>query len=152
MQTVADRPEAPIAIRTNLGAIFISLELSRSRWLITSLAPAGGEKMSKHVVRGGDVAGTDANAHLLPSNAIIDVPQLLSLRELAVNNIQTGLSTARGSSDRVLSDEEVRLITELLGWMQKLIVDIYGQPEAVHDTPITQLLEQELRPKSRGRA
>src|SRR5258707_10296615 len=57
MQTVADRPEAPIAIRTNLGAIFISLELSRSRWLITSLAPAGGEKMSKHVVRGGDVAG-----------------------------------------------------------------------------------------------
>ena len=54
MQTV---PEAPIAIRTNLGAIFISLELSRSRWLITSLAPAGGEKMSKHVVRGGDVAG-----------------------------------------------------------------------------------------------
>jgi transposase len=57
MQTVADRPEAPTAIRTDLGAIFISLELSRSRWLITSLAPAGGEKMSKHVVRGGDVAG-----------------------------------------------------------------------------------------------
>src|SRR5436190_18867008 len=53
----ADRPEAPIAIRTNLGAIFISLETSRSKWLITSLAPAGGEKMSKHVVRGGDVAG-----------------------------------------------------------------------------------------------
>src|SRR5712675_882822 len=53
-----DHPfEAPTAIRTNLCAIFVSLELSRSTWLITSLSPAGGEKMSKHVVRGGDVAG-----------------------------------------------------------------------------------------------
>ena len=57
MQTVADRPEAPTSIRTDLGAIFVSLELSRSTWLITSLSPAGGEKMSKQVVRGGDVAG-----------------------------------------------------------------------------------------------
>src|SRR5580692_9236101 len=50
MQTVADRSEAPNAIRTDLGAIFVSLELSRSRWLITSLSPDGGEKMSKHGV------------------------------------------------------------------------------------------------------
>src|SRR5260221_14098380 len=57
MQIVADRPQAPTAIRTNLGAIFVSLELSRSTWLITSLSPGGGEKMSKHSVRGGDVAG-----------------------------------------------------------------------------------------------
>ena len=57
MQTVADRPEALTAIRTDLGAIFVSLELSRSTWLITSLSPGGGEKMSKQVVRGGDVAG-----------------------------------------------------------------------------------------------
>ena len=57
MQTVADRPEAPTAIRIDLGAIFVSLELSRSTWLITSLSLGGGEKMSKHVVRGGDVAG-----------------------------------------------------------------------------------------------
>ena len=57
MQTVADRPEVPTAIRTDLGAIFVSLELSRSTWLITSLSPGGGEKMSKQVVRGGDVAG-----------------------------------------------------------------------------------------------
>jgi transposase len=57
MQTVADRPEAATAIRTDLGAIFVSLELSRSTWLITSLSPDGGEKMSKHAVRGGDVAG-----------------------------------------------------------------------------------------------
>src|ERR1700676_5274391 len=57
MQIVTDRPQAPTAIRTDLGAIFVSMELSRSSWLITSLSPGGGEKMSKHTVRSGDVAG-----------------------------------------------------------------------------------------------
>src|SRR5215212_5413219 len=53
------------AIRTDLGAIFVSLELSRSLWLITSLSPGAGEKMSKHSVRSGDVAGLLARfAHL----------------------------------------------------------------------------------------
>src|SRR5918993_5212581 len=45
------------AIRTDLGAIFVSMELSRSVWLLTSLSPGAGETMSKHSVRGGDVAG-----------------------------------------------------------------------------------------------
>src|SRR3954453_5972727 len=45
------------AIRTHLGPIFVSMELSRSVWLITSLSPGAGETMSKHSVRGGDVAG-----------------------------------------------------------------------------------------------
>ncbi|CAN7643873.1 IS110 family transposase [Phenylobacterium sp. LjRoot219] len=48
--------ERPAAIRVDLGAIFVSMELSRSKWLITSLAPGGGEKMSKHEVAGGDLA------------------------------------------------------------------------------------------------
>jgi hypothetical protein len=42
MQIVTDRPQAPTAIRTDLGANFVSLELSRSIWLITSLSPGGG--------------------------------------------------------------------------------------------------------------
>src|SRR5260221_4482286 len=46
-----------IAIRTDLGAIFVSLELSRSTWLTTSLSPGAGEKMSKHAVKAGDVTG-----------------------------------------------------------------------------------------------
>src|ERR1700675_239229 len=46
----------PTAIRTNLGAIFVSLELSRSTWLITSLSPGGGEKMSKHGLSAGNIA------------------------------------------------------------------------------------------------
>src|ERR1700674_2456252 len=57
MQIVADRAEAPTAIQTDLRAIFVSLELSRSTWLITSLSPGGGEKMSKHSVQAGDIAG-----------------------------------------------------------------------------------------------
>jgi transposase len=57
MQTAADRPEAPPAIRNDLDAIFASLELARSTWLITSLSPGCGGKMSKHSVLGGDVAG-----------------------------------------------------------------------------------------------
>jgi transposase len=55
MPSVADRSEAPTAIQTNLAAIFISLELSRSIWLVTSLSPGGGEKMSKHSVPAGDI-------------------------------------------------------------------------------------------------
>jgi transposase len=57
MQAAFDRSQVPTAIRTDLGAIFVSLELSRSTWLITSLSPGSGEKMSKHSVRGGDIAG-----------------------------------------------------------------------------------------------
>jgi transposase len=52
-----DPRSEPTAIRTDLGAIFVSMELSRSLWLITSLSPGAGERMSKHSVRGGDVAG-----------------------------------------------------------------------------------------------
>lgn len=57
MQFTADHPQAPGAIHTDIGAIFVSLELSRSTWLITSLSPGSGENMSKHSVRGGDIAG-----------------------------------------------------------------------------------------------
>ena len=47
--------EVRTAVRVELGAIFVSLELSRSKWLITSLSPGAGEKMSKHAIPGGDV-------------------------------------------------------------------------------------------------
>jgi transposase len=57
MLAANERPEAPTAIRIDLGAIFVSLELSRSKWLITSLSPGGGEKMSKHAVAADDIAG-----------------------------------------------------------------------------------------------
>jgi transposase len=52
-----DAHEEPAAIHTHIGAIFISLELSRSKWLITSLVPGGGQRMSRHSVEAGDLAG-----------------------------------------------------------------------------------------------
>lgn len=70
MPVIADRPEVPTAIRTDLGAIFISLELSRSSWLITSLSPGNGERMSKHAVRGSDVAGLLARFAQLREKAL----------------------------------------------------------------------------------
>lgn len=45
------------AIVTDLGAIFVSLELSRSRWVVTTVSPGGGEKMSRHAVTADDIAG-----------------------------------------------------------------------------------------------
>ena len=75
MQAAADRGEEATAIRTNLGAIFVSLELSRSRWLITSLSPGGGEKLSKHSVQGGDVAGLLARFSELRNKASMQTGQ-----------------------------------------------------------------------------
>jgi transposase len=56
MEATSVQSKTPTAVRTDLGAIFVSLELSRSTWLITSLSPGNGEKMSKHVVDGGNIA------------------------------------------------------------------------------------------------
>src|SRR5258706_10796881 len=56
MQIKSEHPQAATAIRSDLGAIFVSLELSRSIWLITSLSPGNGETMSRHGVPAGDVA------------------------------------------------------------------------------------------------
>jgi transposase len=71
MPRVADRAAAPTAIQTDLAAIFISLELSRSIWLITSLSPGFGEKMSKHSVRSGDVAALLARFAELRHKALV---------------------------------------------------------------------------------
>lgn len=56
MQKTA-QPTETAAIHTDLGAIFVSMELSRSKWLITSVSPGNGEKMSRHSVAAGDLAG-----------------------------------------------------------------------------------------------
>jgi transposase len=53
-----DHPsDGPTAIRTYIAAIFVSLELSRSNWLVTTLSPGKGEKMSRHSVTAADVSG-----------------------------------------------------------------------------------------------
>jgi transposase len=56
MPKASAKPETPTAIHSDLTAIFVSLELSQKVWLITSLSPGSGEKMSKHSVPAGDVS------------------------------------------------------------------------------------------------
>ena len=69
MQALYPRPDEHAAVRTDLKAIFVSLELSRSTWVITSLSPGGGEKMSKHSVPSGDIAALLARLSQLQEKA-----------------------------------------------------------------------------------
>ena len=57
MSVAAHCAKAPAPIWVDLGAIFISMELSQSKWLITSLSPGSGQKLSKFTVTNGDIAG-----------------------------------------------------------------------------------------------
>jgi transposase len=78
-----DHPsDRPTAIRTQFGAIFVSLELSRSDWLITSLLPGKGEKMSTHRVAAGDMAELLALFAMLKHKAEIRTGQ--SYRIMAI--------------------------------------------------------------------
>ena len=76
MQFIAKKSTA---IRTNLGAIFVSLELSRSTWLITSVSPGGGEKMSKHCLSAGDIAALLARFSALKQRAFARTGKLFPI-------------------------------------------------------------------------
>src|SRR4051812_20965207 len=69
MQALFPRPHEHPASRTDLKASFVSLELSRSTWVIPSLAPGGGEKMSKHAVPSGDIPALLARLSQLKEKA-----------------------------------------------------------------------------------
>jgi transposase len=56
MRKAVDQLESRAATRGDPGVIFASLELSKSTWLVTSLTP-GSDKMSRHSIIGGDIAG-----------------------------------------------------------------------------------------------
>ena len=79
MQALCPRPDEHAAIRTDLKAIFVSLELSRSTWVITSLAPGGGEKMSKHAVPSGDIAALLARLSQLKEKARVRTGQVFPI-------------------------------------------------------------------------
>ena len=79
MQALCPRPNEHAAIRTDLKAIFVSLELSRSTWVITSLAPGGGEKMSKHAVPSGDIAALLARLSQLKEKARVRTGQVFPI-------------------------------------------------------------------------
>ena len=53
----------------NLHTIYVSIELSKKTWLITSISPGAGEKLSRHSVPGGDIAGLLARLAQLKQKA-----------------------------------------------------------------------------------
>ena len=56
-----DHPSSgPAAIQTQFGAIFVSLELSRSNWVVTSLSPGKGERMSRRGLDAGKFSDLQA--------------------------------------------------------------------------------------------
>jgi hypothetical protein len=69
MLSRADNTETGTSIRTDLRAIFVSLELSRTTWLVTSLSPGTREKMSKHSMPAGDIGDLLARLRSLQERA-----------------------------------------------------------------------------------
>lgn len=69
----------PSATQTHCATLLVSLELSPSRWLVTSLSPVG-EKVSTHTVTGGD------------GNALLDL--LAGLRGKAEHRLGTPVKIA----------------------------------------------------------
>lgn len=57
------------AIRSDLGAIFVALELSRKTWVVCSLSPGSGEKVSKHSLDAGDANALMARLNRLRERA-----------------------------------------------------------------------------------
>ncbi len=88
MQFAADPAETVAAVRTDLAAIFVSLELSRSKWLVTSLSPGTGEKMSKFVVGGGDMPALLARLAELQRKTEVRIGQafrIISIQEAGLD-------------------------------------------------------------------
>ena len=97
----------PTAIRTNLGAIFVSLELSRSTWLITPLSPGGGEKMSKHGLSAGNIAALLARLSELKQKAFARTGQsfqVIVIQEAGLDGFWI---------HRVLQSEELRAMSSM---------------------------------------
>ena len=53
MPITEDQTQTQTTTPIDLGAIFVSLESSKSTWLLTALSP-GSKKMSRHTITGGD--------------------------------------------------------------------------------------------------
>lgn len=56
METINHTEASQTDMANKAATIFVSLELSRARWLVTSLSP-NSNKISRHFVAGGDVSG-----------------------------------------------------------------------------------------------
>src|SRR5437764_15421062 len=92
----APRP-AQAAIRTDLGAILVSMELSRRSWLLTSLSPGGGEKMMGSEGWGGNNLSRALAAHQRQERGTLRTHPTRRPREDIFLPEQNSLSACRSS-------------------------------------------------------
>jgi len=144
MPMTADKSQAQTVTLVDLGVIFVSLELSKSTWLVTALSPCS-EKMSRHTITGGDIAGLSScfaalrqkakrrKNTLYPMMVILEagldgfwLERMLSKEAWIVSHIVEAASIAmprrqrRAKTDRI---EGETLIRALMAWKR-------GEPRA----------------------
>jgi hypothetical protein len=78
------------------------------------------------------------NADSLPGDSNLAVPQLLSLRELAANDIRILLD--RHAPDGQFSSAELNAILKWLEMMKTLVDELFDELKSIHDDPIGRLL------------
>ena len=84
MPMTADQSQTQTATLVDLGVIFVSLELSKSTWLVTALSPCS-EKMSRHTIIGGDIAGLFSKERIARNAGRLKTPMIVALaRKLLV--------------------------------------------------------------------
>ncbi|MBB5577060.1 IS110 family transposase [Rhizobium paranaense] len=64
-----DNARAAGTPQEKLGAIFASIELSKKTWLLTTMSPGAGDKMSRHIIPGGDIGALFAQLAALKRKA-----------------------------------------------------------------------------------
>lgn len=75
-------------VQTTLVAVFFSMELSQSKWLVTYVAPGCGERMSKHVLIAGDVTGLFEQLERVRNKAYLKTGQhypMVSIQEAGLD-------------------------------------------------------------------
>ena len=102
MPMTVDQTQAQIATLADLGAVFVSLELSKSTWLVTALWP-GSEKMSRHTVPGGGIAGLFTCFSALREKALRRTDQLYPLVVIHEETGTCGPSVANYLKSRVFT-------------------------------------------------
>lgn len=64
-----DNARAAGTPQEKLEAIFASIELSKKTWLLTTMSPGAGDKMSRHIIPGGDIGALFAQLAALKRKA-----------------------------------------------------------------------------------
>jgi transposase len=65
MSMIKPMSDKQTIVQSELAAIFLSLELSRSSWVVTSLSPGAGERMSRVQLAAGDMSALKERFSLL---------------------------------------------------------------------------------------